>query len=287
LLLAKTFYSDQRSILSLAALQRFNADRSCTRWYSRAVAHQQAAISRVKPHLQGLEDETCTWTCHKKAILAFSTFTSLYAVAEPFACRPRSLGCGGGAAATEFDAMAEFIRVIQIGRSTLVFVQRHLHGLITTDPFMASKYSSRQPTYAGDLEVRFPQLGLLLGYIIQFTEDKDEHRAVFLYAARLVFEYMAVFLDSIQGEGETQTQVIFAWATGVDNLFWDLCEARHPVALVILAHFALLMSLSRGVWFTQRWPQLLVKDIREKLDGCGDIMRWPVDMVLRNGVDGV
>jgi hypothetical protein len=96
---------------------------------------------------------------------------------------------------------------------------------------------------------------------------------------------MAVFLDSIQGE--TQTQVIFACATGVDTVFWDLCETRHPVALVILAHFAVLMSLSRGVWFTQCWPQLLVKDIREKLDGCGDVMRWPVDMVLLNGVDGV
>jgi hypothetical protein len=77
------------------------------------------------------------------------------------------------------------------------------------------------------------------------TEDMDQHhRVVCLYAARLAFSYMAVFLDSIQGE--TQTQVIFAWATGVDTVFWDLCETRHPVALVILAHFAVLMSLSRG-----------------------------------------
>ncbi|RYP85121.1 hypothetical protein DL770_005101 [Monosporascus sp. CRB-9-2] len=34
------------SILALAALQLFDEDRSQTRWYARAVAHQQAAITR-------------------------------------------------------------------------------------------------------------------------------------------------------------------------------------------------------------------------------------------------
>ncbi|PWY74501.1 hypothetical protein BO94DRAFT_227624 [Aspergillus sclerotioniger CBS 115572] len=261
------------SILSLAALQRFNGDRSCTRWYLRAVAHQQAAISRVKPHLQGLE----TSTSHHKAVLAFSTFTSLYAVTEPL-LRLKRVGCGSS---PNFDPVAEFIRVIQIGRSTSIFVQQHLSSLIHMDPFMASKFSSHQLAYAGDLEARFPQLGLVQSFIEQYP-DENEHKAVCLHAAKLVFTYMAVFFDSMQGQ--RQTRVIFAWVNEVQNPFLDLCSRRHPLALAILAHFAALMSLNRGAWFTQSWSQLLLEDIRYTLDGWEDIIQWPMGIVMQSDV---
>ncbi|KAL4901863.1 hypothetical protein BDW74DRAFT_67273 [Aspergillus multicolor] len=260
------------SILSLAALQRFNENRTCTRWYSRAVAHQQGAISRVKPHLQSLE----TSTSHHKAILAFSTFTSLYAVAEPL-LRPKSARCSS----PKFEPVAEFIRVIQIGRCTSIFVKQHLNPLITTDPFMVSKFSSNTDAYAGDLGARFPQLSLLQNCIEHYQDD-DEKRAVCLHAAKLVFTYMAIFLDAM--EEPRQTRLIFAWVNEVNDLFLHLCSTRHPIALAILAHFAALMSLNQGVWFTQSWSQLLLEDIRCKLEGWEELIKWPIGIVLQSDV---
>ncbi|KAL2815180.1 hypothetical protein BJX63DRAFT_171431 [Aspergillus granulosus] len=261
------------SILSLAALQRFNEDHTRTRWYLRAMAHQQAAISRVRPHLQDLE--TSSSASHHKAILAFSTFTSLYAVVEPL-LRPTNLTCNQ----PKIDPVAEFVRVLRIGRCTSVFVKYHLKALIAMDPFMTTKFTHYQPTITGNLEARFPQLSLLRSVIERLCEDKDDHRAACLHAARLVFAYMTVFLDSIGRK--QQTQVIFAWANEVSSLFLELCSAQHPIALAILAHYAALMSFSRDIWFTQRWPHLLLEDIRDKLNDWEDIMQWPNHIILQN-----
>ncbi|KAJ0421366.1 hypothetical protein BJY00DRAFT_282595 [Aspergillus carlsbadensis] len=265
------------SILALVSLRRFDEDRTCTRWYIRAIAHQQAAISLSRPYLHRLESP------HQKAILAFSTFTSLYAVAEPLH-RPASryLAC------SEFDPVEEFVHAMRLSRGSSAFVQHHLRSVIASDAFMAAKYSPVQLKAACDLEAPFPQLRTLRNAILGISED-CERRAVYLDAVERLFVCMNILLDSDNGNDNDNAgnshrlMVIFAWTQEVDRTFWDLCSARHPVALVIMGHFAALMSLKQGIWFLQHWPVVLLRYIQEKVtDGrWGDLLRWPVGIVSR------
>ncbi|KAH7115518.1 hypothetical protein B0J13DRAFT_653967, partial [Dactylonectria estremocensis] len=89
------------SILSLTALQLYSQDQSQSKWYTQAVAHNQATITRARPHFQSL-DQT-----HHRALLGFSAFASMCTVAEPplRTARVRSLQA-------QFAPIEEFLRAL-------------------------------------------------------------------------------------------------------------------------------------------------------------------------------
>ena len=256
------------SILALMSLRRFDENRHSTRWYTRALAHQQAATSLSRPHFQRLDSS------HHKAILTFSTFTSLYAVAEPL-YRPSSFyqNC------SKFDPIEEFVHAIQLSRGSIAFVQQQLHSVMASDAFMAAKYSSDLLAVACDLE-RYPQM-LTLNNAVQGVCEDREHLTACLGAVKLMATCMRVLFDS------HSIMVIFAWIKDVDSIFWDMCSARHPVALLILGHFAAVMSLNEGFWLLKYWPPVLLRYIQKQVedDHWRDLLRWPAEIVFRkNGV---
>ncbi|KAH9210374.1 hypothetical protein DL95DRAFT_371020 [Leptodontidium sp. 2 PMI_412] len=253
------------SILALAALQLFREDRSRTRWYARAVAHQHAAISRARPHFQNVEES------QYRAMLGFSAFTSLYAIAEPL-LRPNFLN----GQYPNFDPIKELLHAIQLGKCTAAFVQQHLGFLLCSDPFMVSKFSHNRVELIQGLESRFPQLALLRSLIERLCQG--EQRRVCLQAVNLLFTYIATLTDN---PGNIQhTTLIYGWPNVVDGLFLDMCSARHAMALVILAHYAVLMNLNQDLWFFQGWPPVLLSYIWELLkDEWEDMLRWPMEMI--------
>lgn len=254
------------SILALAALQLFDQDRSCSRWYIRATAHQHAALTRAGPHLQQIEES------QQKALLGFAAFTTLYAVAEP-TLRPI---CQDGEAAC-FDPVAELIHAVKLGRSTTVFVRNNLVSSPWTDPMVASKFSPIQHEPVDDLEQRFPQLALLQGLVERHCESQQ--RQACLHAIETLFTSIAFLMDKPR-DSQQQMRLIWGWGNEVDSVYLDMCSARHPVALVILAHYGVLMRLNTGLWHLRSWPAALLKHIESLLyeewhEGLG----WPAQVL--------
>jgi hypothetical protein len=68
----------------------------------------------------------------------------------------------------------------------------------------------------------------------------------------------------------------------VNSMFLDMCSAQHPIALIILAHYAALLSLSQGLWFLRRWPSVLLGRIRERLKDWEAFLQWPMEMISRH-----
>ncbi|RYP66002.1 hypothetical protein DL769_006159 [Monosporascus sp. CRB-8-3] len=256
------------SILALAALQLFSEDLSQIRWYARAVAHQQAAVTRARPHLQRLEES------QHLALLSFSVFTSLYTVAEPL-LRPAPFGCHQ----SDFDPVKELLQAIRLGRCSSVFVQQHLRSSVTSEPLLVAKYGPGPLEAIQGLEARFPQLAWLRGFIERQCEGRE--RAACLQAAESLFTGISLLVDN--PDDPRQVAAIWRWASNVDSAFLDMCSAQNTVALVIFAHFAALMSLNRGIWYLQSWPAVLLGQIRSLLkDGLEDTIRWPEEVIFRN-----
>ncbi|KAH1946286.1 hypothetical protein KXV69_005876 [Aspergillus fumigatus] len=254
------------SILALAALQLFDEDRSQTRWYARAVVHWQAAITRARPHVQQLDESHC------RALLSFCFYTSMYALAEPLR-RPAL----PSRSQPSFDPVKELVQAIRLGRSSTSLVQQHLASVTISDPFLVGKFYPCKLAPIQGLESAFPQL-VSLRALIQ-RQCMDQERAVCLHAAESLF----VSIAHIVGDpgNPAQIRAIWGWASHVDSAFLDMCSAHHTAAIVIFARFAVLMHLGGDNWYLQRWPAVLLRQIRGLLkDDMEDPIRWPEEVVF-------
>ncbi|KAI3390651.1 hypothetical protein diail_8988, partial [Diaporthe ilicicola] len=254
------------SILALAALQLFDQDQSRLKWYVRATAHQHAALTRVSPHLQRLESS------HHQALVGFAAFTTLYAVAEPLLRPVRR-----GREPTELDPVQELIHAIRLGRSTTAFICNQLAPQLGVDPTVSSGFAPHKRGMAEGLELRFPQLALLQGLVERHCEGQQ--KTACMHAIETVFNNIDFLVDN---RGGPQTiRVIWGWGNEVDSVFLDMCSARHEVALVILAHYAALISLSTGLWHLRNWPPAILRHVTVLLnENWEEVLRWPTEMIF-------
>ncbi|SPJ84133.1 uncharacterized protein FTOL_10650 [Fusarium torulosum] len=253
------------SILGLTALQLYSEDRSQSKWYVRAVAHQQAAITRARPHFESPSQ------AHEQALLGFSAFTSMYAVAEPI-YRPSSIR-----SESPFDPVEELLKALHFSRSTLMFVQQSFPPVVVSQSWLLTKFVANHQDAGNDLETRYPQLAFLQGCIVR--QFAGEQKTACLHAVKALFCRIAVLSDNL-GDPEP-AKIIWGWGLEVCQTFLDLCSARHPVALVILGHFTVLMSYNQEHWCLSDWPSCLLSYIKRVLgDEWEDAMKWPGGLVF-------
>ncbi|CAH0056021.1 unnamed protein product [Clonostachys solani] len=184
------------SILGLTALQLYSEDQSQSKWYARAVAHQQAAITRARPHFESLDQ-----TQHQ-ALLGFSAFTSMYVVAEPVYRPPRVRSMA------QFDPIEELLKALQFSRSTLVFVQQNFSSLVVSESWLLTKFRANNQDTRQDLEIRYPQLASLRGRIER--QCAGEQKSACVHAAKLLFRRIAMLSGNL-GDPEPG-KVIWGWA---------------------------------------------------------------------------
>ena len=102
---------------------------------------------------------------------------------------------------------------------------------------------------------------------------------------------LSVLLQTIQilmwrPEDHPSFSLINAWPSVLKPEFWELLEGHAPVALLVLAYFAALMSLRPKLWWFQGWPKLLFEKIEESLveEEWRQALAWPKMVVEASGV---
>lgn len=159
---------------------------------------------------------------------------------------------------------------------------RGIRAMIAKDRLvLAEKGAINNPAWSYDeesvecsLAERFPKLQALEHMITHYVEDEDQ-KAAACNALRRLFIAMGVLDDTpLDHSSVSLTQ---RWAIEFDKNFLDLCDARHPAALVILAHYAVLVNKRRNIWFLRRWPQLLIQSVSKELQGSHwmQYIEWP------------
>ncbi|KAF5593399.1 ARCA-like protein [Fusarium subglutinans] len=253
------------SILGLTALQLYSEDRSQSKWYVRAVAHQQTAITRARPHFESLTQ------AHEQALLGFSAFMSMYAVAEPI-YRPNGI-----CSESPFDPVEELLKALRFSRSTIMFVQQSFPPVVVSGSWLLTKFVAHHQGTGNDLETRYPQLEFLQRCINSQVEGVRKKAC--LDAVKALFRRIATLSDNI-GDPEP-AKIVWGWGLEVSQIFLDLCSARHPAALVILGHFAVLMNYNREHWCLSPWPAGLLSYIIGFLGNEWEyIMKWPASIVF-------
>lgn len=128
------------------------------------------------------------------------------------------------------------------------------------------------------LGTRYPQLPDLEHLIIQ--ELDAEYQTSALDATKRLFIGLAI-LDSNSCD-HSSASLIQRWPIHVSDAFLELCLARHPVALIIVAYFAVFISKRTNMWFNERWPWLIINSVDRELKGSQweQFIEWPRQFVV-------
>ena len=78
------------------------------------------------------------------------------------------------------------------------------------------------------------------------------------------------------------TSLGLSWVVRIPELFISMVSRREPVALVVLAHFCLLLNRLEGIWWIPGLSRRLLQDIHQTLGKKWESqISWPLqDLVL-------
>jgi hypothetical protein len=92
-----------------------------------------------------------------------------------------------------------------------------------------------------------------------------------------VIGHLSVSLKKLMKGGEPKV-FAFCWIFRVSAEFLELLEAREPFALVVLAHYAVILHHLRDCWWMGGWGTRILSQIGNSLDSeWRAFIGWPVD----------
>lgn len=87
------------------------------------------------------------------------------------------------------------------------------------------------------------------------------------------------------GLGHAPLRAAFLWPLLLSTQCLDWIKCRHPAAMVILAHYALVLhSAEADCWYLRGWGRAIAESVAEALAGTHwlNLARWPVS-IIRGG----
>jgi hypothetical protein len=229
------------------------------KWYPLAISHHSAAIRLARPHI------AASSPAHVEAIFNFSAFNSLFSFAEPV-LRPDNNDSAGTPPPIPRDYLCDLLDSFKMARGIRAIIAKDPSVLaekgLTTNP--AWSYEALVARIEPTLANLYPQLPKLEQLVSENVEDPDQRTAT-LRAVHDLFVNMAVLEES--PKDHSSASLIQRWAISTDIPFLTVCDLRHPVALVVLAHYAVFVQMRSNIWFFQRWPRLILREIGNELRG--------------------
>jgi hypothetical protein len=251
------------TILSIAALELFDKDPNNGQYYTAAVEHNVIALRLAKPHIANADPK------HSEALFMFSALTSLFAFAEP---PLRRLACVSSL--NESDAVDDLLNAVRMGKGNRAILHAHASqlekaGLPDAGRWEVDKRASleipREPSCQEELLHE-----VIDAHVDGVSQAKSCHEAV-----TSLFSTHSTL--SAHSPRHSSAYRIMTWLVDLDPTFMDMCEARDPVALIIMSHYATVIDLRRRIWFFTRWPKILLDRTRAALgNDWSTYAKWPL-----------
>jgi hypothetical protein len=137
---------------------------------------------------------------------------------------------------------------------------------------------------------RFPdtdQITKLFRVCTSAEDDKETAQAIDLAIHSLLSTFIQVSLLKTRGDGTVLAT--FIWPINLSPRFLDLLSEKQPEAMVILAHYCVLIhwgeSAKEDVWFIKGWAEYMLEVIVESVpDVWQEQLAWPTMMITKEEV---
>jgi hypothetical protein len=242
-------------VLALAALHRSCLDRSAhDRYRLAAMRHQNLSIASLRSLIINASAENCN------ALFVLSTFAVIFVFALP----------QSPIAPTELDTFKEMITIIELTKGVWAVAEMTRSWLL--------QGPLRLLLLPGVWEVRLElpeDIGNALNCLLLKNHtlmQSDYRRATYDTAIMMLRQAFEILALNPYDHG-----VGLLWAASMERQYMDLLKAKEPMALVLLAHFGVVLHASRESWWSGNWGCRLVKAVHDLLnDHWRSLIHWPM-----------
>lgn len=258
-------------LLSLSALHMLHGSGVTDgHLYQLAAAHNFSGTKLVRPQVARGDPE------HRDAVFNFAAFASLFAMAEP-PLRP-----GDAAITTPADAIGALLDAFKMGKGVRAVMDPFLEELKASGAWKPELWRIDEDDISANVEAEYPQLASLKALILEHCEDSARQPCT--DAVQSLFINIGVFARN--HKNHSSLRLVMTWPTDLDPVCLTMFETHDRIGLVILAHYAALMSMRINYWFFSRWPKLLLDAATSLLSKeWQGYLVWPRRVISEN-MDG-
>lgn len=252
------------SLLAVSALHLSQFElKDQHRHRAAAVRYQNLALPSLRALLSNVNEQNCD------AIFLVASLIMIFAFAFP--------RVSGGSQA--FDSVKEIVTVFELmrGIGAVTDIARHwmTRGKLRPMFLRLGSLDKRVLQSLGplpeDIEVALKQLELCNGKLIQSESQGKTYRSA-IDALRMTFKAVA-YNPNDPGFG-------LVWLGMVERSYIDLLRNSDQMALVVLAHYGIILHSLRCQWYSRDWGYQLVKAVHGKLQVAWRLwIQWPLNEV--------
>ncbi|KAK6007487.1 hypothetical protein QM012_004301 [Aureobasidium pullulans] len=251
--------------MALSALHLYSKDRSRSELFDRACFLQGVAIQLVQPVIANLRQEDSL------AALMFSSHTSAFGLAE-YMLNPHH---------DDTDPIDKIVECFQLSRGIKLVVSPHWPYLSQTwlNKLFNSE-SSNEDRIRASLASEFPTYSVVRS--LAFGQEDADRRKCCLETIEDIFTFIGASSHHPQ-DYPTAAHLIDQWAVKLPVVFKDMLIERKPIALIILAYWAVLTSINPRPWHLRGLAEVLIARIEDIIgDEWAEFLRWPREKVIEN-----
>ena len=259
------------SLLAISALHLARVSSDQMDYYQNIAAnHQDMALPAYRYAITDLERNINEQRGH--AMVAFASLTTVYALLCPQPEEPLP-----SEAMVTLSRLMESFSLLRSARGVFAAAGDCQEGCTMT---------SQVDALYGDIDVslnpeedRLAVLELLVQGNAEMRpsgyQDVDQANFGALYLLRRCFAMLCLPSDPIGIK-----RVINIWVESVSDLFLEALLQLRPVALVILAHWCILLKRAQEYWYLQGSAEKFVSTILELLgDDWKEMISWPLSAI--------
>ena len=251
-------------LLSLAALHQINLrPETASIHLDRAVKHHNIALVKSKVPLRDLKEDNCA------ALFALSIVLTIFALALPVSPASPLLQ----------DPIIQMTEIAfhAWGSRTIVDTGRIWIQRSPLSAFLKEDIWLDETPLLFDVQDSFT----LLESEANNIDHPESIKAVYRDTIRCVKACLRLVGCSTEAGRSVEYRAFgLAWLTDMHTDFRSFLCRREPLALVVLSHFAVVLSALGDLWWCKGWGAALVKDIYDSVDETWRLkMGWPLSHI--------
>ncbi|KAI5273458.1 hypothetical protein E4T47_03374 [Aureobasidium subglaciale] len=253
------------NFMALSALHLYSKNRSRSELFDRACYLQGIAIQQVQPIIANLSEQDSL------AALLFSSHTSAFGLAE-FMLNPHH---------DDTDPIDKIVECFQLSRGIKVVVSPFWPYLSQTWlKQLLSRRDNKEDSVRATLASEFPTYSMVRS--LAFGQEDTERRKCCLETIEDIFTSIGAVLQHPE-DYPTSAHLIDQWVVRLPNEFKDMLVERRPVALIILAYWAVLTTINPRPWHLRGLAEVLITRIENILGGeWAEFLRWPREKIAEH-----
>jgi hypothetical protein len=221
----------------------------------RGCCHQEAAIPEFRQAIDNPTEDNCD------AIIAFGYFLVVYSLATDLEHSANPLLIIDTTLSNTEDIIPHWLHFIRTGCHMLKDVWHRIES---------GRASILAAAWERNLEISDEDKRSHLDFFLSIIPKKgtwsDESTRVYRHAANLLAESIAFVDRAKKTIGLTAWNVLGTWPVRIEQGFFTLTSEKHPGALILLAHYCVILNQIGDCWYIGGRPGMLIASIARILD---------------------